>query len=114
MYPNENNGRGCKVKTKQASNERNETSSISHMRGDNFATCSSNAIHCVLNARELAKWLTTSSQSNRVAIRWRGTTYKQCVIDVTTGNPVKNRTIDDDIAHILPREGGNKCKNGNL
>lgn len=114
MYLNENNGRGCKVKIKQASNERNETSSISHMRGDNFAQCSSNAIHCVLNAMELAKLLTTSFQSNRVAIRWRGTTFRQCVIDVTTGNPVKNLTIDDNIAHILPREGGVKCKNGNL
>ena len=83
MYQNESKGLGCKVKTKQASNVRNATSSIKPVRGERSAICSSNDIHCVSNAMALAKWLTTSSQSNRVAIRWSGTTYKQCVIDVT-------------------------------
>ena len=83
MYQRENNGLGCKVRTKQVSNVKNETSSIKPVRGERSAICSSNDIHCVSNAMALAKWLTTSSQSNKVVIRWSGTTYKQCVIDVT-------------------------------
>ena len=83
MYQRENNGLGCKVRTKQANKELNATNSIKQTHGERYAICSSSDIRCVLNATALAKWLTTSSQSNKVAIRWSGTTYKQCVIDVT-------------------------------
>lgn len=83
MYQRENNGLGCRVRTKPANNAKNETSSIKPVRGERSEICSSKDIHCVLNATALAKWLTTSSQSNKVVIRWSGTTYKQCVIDVT-------------------------------
>ena len=83
MYQRENNGLGCKVRTKQASKELNATNSIKQAHGERSAICSSSDIRCVLNATALAKWLTTSSQSSKVAIRWNGTTYKRCVIDVT-------------------------------
>lgn len=82
MYQNENNARGCKVRTKAANKDWNEINSINRMRGDNYDQCSSSAIHCVLNARELARWLTTSSRSSRVVIRWNGTISKRCAIDV--------------------------------
>ena len=83
MYQRDNNGRGCKVKTNIPNNDWSEISSINQRRGVSYAPRSSNNIHCVLNAMVLAKWLTTSFPSSRTAIRWRGTTYKQCVIDVT-------------------------------
>ena len=83
MYQRENNGLGCKVKTNTPNNDWSATSSINQRRGVNYAQCSSSDIHCVSNAMALAKSLTTSHPSSRVAIRWRGTTYKQCVIDVT-------------------------------
>lgn len=83
MYQNENNGRGCKVRNNIPNNDWNETNSIIQPHGVNYDRCSSNDIRCVLNAAALAKWLTTSSQSSRVAIRWNGTTFKRCVIDVT-------------------------------
>lgn len=83
MYQRENNGLGCKVRTKPAKRDWSETSSINPARGDNYAQCSSSAIRCVSNAMELDKWLTTSFPSSKVVNRWRGTTYKQCVIDVT-------------------------------
>lgn len=84
MYQNENNDRGCKVRNNIPKNDWNGTNFITQRRGESYAPRSSNNIHCVLNAMALAKWLTTLNPSNRVAIRWRGTTYKQCVIDVTT------------------------------
>jgi hypothetical protein len=83
MYQGENNGRGCKVRNNTPKNDWNETNSTIQHRGANYAQCSSNDIHCVLNAAALAKWLTTSHPSSKVAIRWNGTTYKRCVIDVT-------------------------------
>jgi len=83
MYQGENNGRGCKVRNNIPNNDWNETSFIIQHRGANYAQHSSSNIHCVLNAMALAKSLTTSHPSNKVAIRWRGTTYKRCVIDVT-------------------------------
>jgi hypothetical protein len=83
MYQNENNGRGCKVRTKQAKQDWSETSFIKQPHGESCVGCLSNEIHCVLNAVELAKWLTTSFPSSKVVNRWRGTIYKQCVIDVT-------------------------------
>ncbi len=84
MYQNENNARGCKAHTKAANKDWNATNSINRMHGDNCDQCSSNDIRCVLNAMELARWLTTSYRSSRVVIRWNGTTSKQCAIDVTT------------------------------
>jgi len=84
MYQNENNARGCKAHTKAANKDWNATNSINRMHGDNCDQCSLNDIRCVLNAMELARWLTTSYQSSRVVIRWSGTTSKQCAIDVTT------------------------------
>lgn len=84
MYQNENNDRGCKVRNNIPKNDWNGTNFITQRRGESYAPHSSNNIHCVLNAMALAKWLTTSFPSSRTAIRWRGTTYKQCVIDVTT------------------------------
>ena len=83
MYQRENNGRGCKVRNNIPRKDWNETNSIIQHRGESYAPHSLNNTHCVLNAMALAKSLTTSNPSNRVAIRWRGTTYKQCVIDVT-------------------------------
>lgn len=83
MYLRDNNGRGCKAKTNTPNNDWSGISSINRRRGVNYAQCSSSAIHYVLNAMALAKSLTTSHPSSRVAIRWRGTTCKQCVIDVT-------------------------------
>lgn len=83
MYQRENNGLGCKVRTKQAKRDWNETSFTKQRRGESYVQCSSSAIHCVSNAKALDKWLTTSFPSSKVVIRWRGTTYKQCVIDVT-------------------------------
>jgi len=84
MYQRDNNDHGCKVKIKQVKHGPSVTSFIKQPHGGSSAECLSNNIQCVLNAKELAKSLTTSCQSVRVAIRWRGTTYKQCVIDVTT------------------------------
>lgn len=84
MYQRDNNGHGCKVKTSQAKRDCNAIGSIKQPRGENSAECLSNNIQHVLNAKELAKSLTTSCQSVKVVTRWRGTTYKQCVIDVTT------------------------------
>jgi len=84
MYQRDNNGHGCKVKTKQASNDWNEISSTKQPHGEGSEQCLSNNIQHVLNAKVLAKSLTTSCQSVKVVTRWRGTTYKQCVIDVTT------------------------------
>ena len=92
MYQRENNARGCKVRTKRAKHDWKGTSFTKRQRGENCAPCSSNEIHYALNAMELAKWLTTLNPSNRVVIRWRGTTYKQCVIDVTILNREKNHT----------------------
>lgn len=83
MYQDENNARGCKVKTSSPNKEWNGTNSIKHQRGASSVLCSSNETHCVLSAMELAKWLTTSSRSSKVVMRWNGTTFKQCVIDVT-------------------------------
>jgi len=102
MYQRENNGRGCKVKTKRAKHDWKGTSFTKRQRGENYAPCSSNAIHCVSNATELAKWLTILNPSNRVAIRWRGTTFKQCVIDVTTSKVDEKHTNDTIIAQKLP------------
>ena len=84
MYQRDSNGLGCKVKTKQAKQDWNATSSINQPHGESSAQCLSNNIQHVLNAKVLAKSLTTSCQSVKVVTRWRGTTYKQCVIDVTT------------------------------
>ena len=92
MYQRDNKGLGCKVKTKQANNDWSETSSINRAHGDHYEICSSSAIHYALNAAALAKWLTTSHPSSKVAIRWRGTTSKRCVIDVTTSNRAVKRT----------------------
>ena len=92
MYQRENNARGCKVRTKQAKPDWNATSSIKQVRGESYAQCSSNNTRCVSNAMELDKWLTTSFPSSKVVNRWRGTTYKQCVIDVTISNQEKKRT----------------------
>lgn len=83
MYQRENNGLGCKVKTNTPTNDWSGTNSINQRRGVNYVQCSSSDIHCVSSAMALAKSLTTSHPSSRVVIRWRGTTYKQCVIDVT-------------------------------
>ena len=83
MYPNENNARGCKVRNNIPNNDWNETNFITQPHGANCDPCLSNDIHCALNATALAKWLTTSYRSSKVVIRWNGTTYKQCVIDVT-------------------------------
>ena len=102
MYQRENNARGCKVRTKRAKHDWNATSFIKRQRGENYAPCSSNGTRYVSNATELAKWLTTLNQSNRVVIRWRGTTYKQCVIDVTTSRVAEKRTNDTIIAQKLP------------
>jgi len=92
MYQRENNARGCKVRTKQAKHDWNATSSINQAHGESYAQCSSNNIHCVSNAMALDKWLTTSFPSSKVVNRWRGTTYKQCVIDVTISNREKKHT----------------------
>lgn len=92
MCQRDNNGRGCKVKTRPANNDWSGTSFINQPRGVNYAQCLSNKTHYVLNAAALAKSLTTSHPLSRVAIRWRGTTSKQCVIDVTTLNQEKKRT----------------------
>ena len=92
MYQRDNNGRGCKVKTNIPNNDWSEISSINQRRGESYAQCLSNNTHYVLNAAALAKSLTTSHPSSRVAIRWRGTTSKQCVIDVTMLNQEKKHT----------------------
>jgi len=84
MYQKENAGLGCKVRTNTPKTGSSATSSTSQRRGESYDQCSSRDIRFVLNAAELVKSLTTSHQSNRVAIRWRGTTFKRCVIDVTT------------------------------
>lgn len=102
MYQRENNARGCKVRTRPAKHDWNETSSINQAHGESYAQCISNEIHCALNAMELAKWLTTSFPSSRVVNRWRGTTYKRCVIDVTTSRVDEKRTNDTIIAQNLP------------
>ena len=59
MYQRENNGLGCKVRTKQANKELNATNSIKQTHGERYAICSSSDIRCVLNATALAKWFTT-------------------------------------------------------
>ena len=102
MYQREKTGRGCKVRTKQAKHDWKGTSFTKRQRGENYAPCSSNGTRCVSNATELAKWLTTLNPSNRVAIRWRGTTFKQCVIDVTTSKVDEKHTNDTIIAQKLP------------
>ena len=84
MYQRDNNDRGCKVRNNIPKNDWNETNSTIQHRGASCDRCSSNDIRCVLNAAALAKWLTISFPSSKVAIRWSGTTYKRCVIDVTT------------------------------
>ena len=101
MYQRENNARGCKVRTRPAKHDWNATSSINQAHGESYAQCISNEIHCALNAMELAKWLTTLNPSNRVVIRWRGTTYKRCVIDVTTSRVAEKHTNDTIIAQKL-------------
>lgn len=105
MYRNEKTGRGCKVKTKQVSKGLSATSSTSQQHGESYDQCSSSGIHYVLNAAELAKSLTTSHPSSRVAIRWRGTTYKQCVIDVTTSNLAEKHTIESNNCPDLTKGG---------
>ena len=102
MYQREKTGRGCKVRTKQAKRDWSATSSINQAHGESCAPCSSNEIHCALNAMELAKWLTTSFPSSKVVNRWRGTTYKRCVIDVTTSRVDEKHTNDTIIAQKLP------------
>ena len=102
MYQREKTGRGCKVRTKRAKHDWKGTSFTKRQRGENYAPCSSNAIHCVSNAMELAKWLTTSFPSSKVVNRWRGTTYKRCVIDVTTSKVDEKHTNDTIIAQKLP------------
>ena len=95
MYQRENNDRGCKVRNNTAKNAYNATSSIIQPHGVSYAQRSSNSIHCASNAMELAKWLTTSCRSSKVVNRWRGTTFKQCVIDVTILSPARKHTNDD-------------------
>ena len=83
MYQRESNGLGCKVRNNKAKNDCNAISSTTQPHGVNYAQRLSNNTRCVSNAMELDKWLTTSCRSSKVVNRWRGTTYKQCVIDVT-------------------------------
>ena len=83
MYQRENNGLGCKVRNNKAKNDCNGTSSTTQPPGVSYAQRSSSNTQCVSNAMALDKWLTTSYPSSKVVNRWRGTTYKQCVIDVT-------------------------------
>ena len=83
MYQKENNGLGCKVRNNKAKNDCNAISSTTQPLGVSYAQRSSSNTQCVSNAIALDKWLTTSYPSSKVVNRWRGTTYKQCVIDVT-------------------------------
>jgi len=112
MYQNESKGRGCKVKTSTPISDWNAISSTSQARGVDSDRCSSSNIRSVLSAVQLAKSLIILHPSNRVAIRWRGATFKQCVIDATTLKVDAKHMNDQDTAQILPREGGIKCKNG--
>jgi hypothetical protein len=108
MYQRENNDRGCKVRNNKAKNASSATSFTIQPHGVSYAQRSLNSTLCASNAMELAKWLTTSFPSSKVVNRWRGTTFKQCVIDVTISSPARKHTNDD--AKIYTG-GGVKCKN---
>ena len=108
MYQRESNGLGCKVRNNKAKNAYNETSFIIQPHGVSYEQRSSSNTLCASNAMELAKWLTTSCQSSKVVNRWRGKTFKRCVIDVTISSPARKHTNDD--AKIYTG-GGVKCKN---
>jgi len=107
MYQRESNGLGCKVRNNKAKNAYNETSFTIQPHGVSYAQRSSNNIHCVSNAMALDKWLTTSFPSSKVVNRWRGKTYKQCVIDVTISSPARKHTNDNAQTHT---GGGVKCE----
>jgi len=92
MYQRENNARGCKDHNNIPTKDCHGTNFTIQARGENYDRHSSSNIHCVLNAMELAKWLTTSFPSSKVVNRWRGTTYKQCVIDVIMSKAERKHT----------------------
>lgn len=90
-YQRGNNARGCKVKTKQAKDARNATSSIKPHHGDDCVPCSSSGSRCVSSVKVSAKWSTTSSQSNKVVNHWSGEICKRCATDATTSNRARKR-----------------------
>ena len=115
MYQRENNARGCKVKTSPANNDWKETNSISQPHGEDCAECLSSGTRCVSNVKALAKWWTTSFPSKAAVIRWRGTTYKRCVIVATTSNlGVNPMEYDVVLTTFYPYRGVLKLKNVNL